>query len=116
MDGPERVADAAGATGRKPVGEDCRLRGVALRCRGGDFDAPNRLRALPNEEPLCNPGSNVDEYLAYCWITTGVPPMSFGADCGITLVKELSIASNQQMETNGNKDLLVPKSERLKWI
>lgn len=77
-----------------------------MRCRGGDLDAPNRLRPLPKEEPLGNPGSKVEEYLAYCWITTGVPPMAFGSDCCITLENELSIASNQPIETKENKDLV----------
>lgn len=66
MDGPGRVAGGAGMIDRGIVGEDCRLRGVGFRWRGGDLEAATRLCALPSDEALCRPGSSAGEYLAYC--------------------------------------------------
>lgn len=65
MDGPERTADA-GTAGRIPRGEDCKLRGVPLRCIAGDLLASAWLRALPNEEALRSDESSVGGYRAYC--------------------------------------------------
>lgn len=51
MDGPERAAEA-GTADRIPLGEDCKLRGVSLRCSGGDLWVSIWLRALPSDEAL----------------------------------------------------------------
>lgn len=37
MDGPDRAVDDGGSAERIPRGEDCMLRGVPLRCSGGDL-------------------------------------------------------------------------------
>jgi hypothetical protein len=66
MDVPERLADDGGIAERMPLGEDCKLLGVSLRCKGGDLLISIWLRALPREEALCNVDSNVGGYRAYC--------------------------------------------------
>lgn len=37
MEAPERLADDGGIAECMPLGEDCKLLGVSLRCKGGDL-------------------------------------------------------------------------------
>lgn len=76
MDGPERAAEG-GIAEPVPLGEDCKLRGVSLRCKEGDLRRSPWLRALPNDEALCNADSSVDGYRAYCWTIICDAPTSF---------------------------------------
>jgi hypothetical protein len=39
MDGPERAAEDGGIAERIPLGDDCKLRAVPLRCSGDDLFA-----------------------------------------------------------------------------
>lgn len=94
IDGPERAGGPGGTAGRWIVGEDCTLRGVALRWSGGDLELASCEWALPMDEALCIPGSMEAGYLAYCWMTMGEAPSSFRSGWLITVGKVLCIANS----------------------
>jgi hypothetical protein len=89
MDMPARKPEGTMVPESGPLGDDCKLRGgVSLRRNGGECDAAIRLRALPGEL-LRNGVSKTFGYLANCWMTMALLPVSAG--CGSGDLKGASI-------------------------